>query len=94
MGATTNPDRRLQQHNGVLAGGARATRGKQWRRRFLVGGFGGEREALQFEWWWKYMSREAPGSPVEARQHALSALLADWSGMGYSSVLTVLEDDP
>lgn len=77
MGATVDPDRRLRQHNGELSGGARATHGRQWARRFLIGGFQDERTALQFEWRWKWLTRQAPGgSFMERRTHALSLLLA------------------
>ncbi len=88
VGATVNPARRLRQHNGELAGGARATKGRQWRRMFLVGGFADERAALRFEWRWKWLTRQAPGdSFVERRAHALSLLLADFPWA------TVLEGD-
>jgi hypothetical protein len=50
-----------------------------WRRRFLVGGFDGEVPALRFEWRWKYLTRQAPGSSfMERRMHALSLLLSDF----------------
>lgn len=76
VGATVNPARRLRQHNGELVGGARATKGRQWTRRFLVGGFQDERTALQFEWRWKWLTRQAPGDTfMERRIHALSLLL-------------------
>jgi len=79
VGATVNPDRRLRQHNGEITGGARATKGRSWARRFLVGGFDGEVPALRFEWRWKYLTRQAPGdSFLERRMHALSLLLADF----------------
>jgi predicted GIY-YIG superfamily endonuclease len=79
VGATIDPARRLRQHNGELTGGARATSGRRWARRFLVGGFTDERAALRFEWRWKYLTRQAPGdSFMEQRQHALSLLLADF----------------
>jgi predicted GIY-YIG superfamily endonuclease len=79
VGATVDPDRRLRQHNGELAGGARATHGRRWQRAFLVGGFADERAALRFEWRWKYLTRQAPGlSWLERRMHALSLLLADF----------------
>jgi structure-specific endonuclease subunit SLX1 len=79
VGATINPDRRLRQHNGEIAGGARATKGRSWTRRFLVGGFVGEKAALRFEWRWKYLTRQAPGdSMLERRSHALSLLLSDF----------------
>jgi len=80
VGATIDPDRRLRQHNGELAGGAKATKGRVWKRRFLVGGFVGEKAALRFEWRWKYLTRQAPGDTfIERRSHALSLLLSDFS---------------
>ena len=79
VGATVNPDRRLRQHNGEISGGARATKGRSWTRRFLIGGFADERDALRFEWRWKWLTRQAPGSTyMEQRMHALSLLLAEW----------------
>ena len=79
VGATVNPERRLRQHNGEICGGARATKGRTWVRRFLVGGFADERGALRFEWRWKYLTRQAPGdSFMERRTHALSLLLSDF----------------
>jgi structure-specific endonuclease subunit SLX1 len=79
VGATIDPNRRLRQHNGELSGGARATTGRSWTRRFLVGGFADERAALRFEWRWKYLTRQAPGdSFIERRSHALSLLLSDF----------------
>lgn len=80
VGATVNPARRLRQHNGEIAGGAKATKGRKWVRRFLVGGFKDERTALQFEWYWKYHTRTgAPGNTfMERRMHALSLLLANY----------------
>ena len=88
VGATVNPNRRLRQHNGAIAGGARATHGRRWRRRYLVGGFVDERAALRFEWRWKYLTRHAPfDSWQEKRAQALATLLAE---MGEG--LEVLED--
>jgi len=79
VGATVNPDRRLRQHNGEICGGARATKGRSWKRQFLVGGFVDERAALRFEWRWKYLTRQAPGDTfIERRMHALSLLLSDF----------------
>ena len=79
VGATVNLERRLRQHNGELVGGARATKGRAWKRQFLVGGFEEERAALRFEWRWKYLTRQAPGDTfVERRMHALSLLLSDF----------------
>lgn len=78
VGATVNPNRRLRQHNGEICGGARATKGRSWRRVFLIGGFESERPALRFEWRWKWLTRQAPGdSWLERRTHALSLMLAE-----------------
>lgn len=81
VGATVDPNRRLRQHNGEIGGGAKATKGRRWRRRFLIGGFASEVPALQFEWRWKWLTRQAPGdSFIERRTHALSLLLASVEG--------------
>ena len=78
VGATVNPDRRLRQHNGEISGGARATKGRSWRRVFLIGQFASEVPALKFEWRWKYLTRQAPGDTwLERRTHALSLLVAE-----------------
>jgi len=63
IGATTDPDRRLRQHNGELSGGARRTKGGVWTRAMYVGGFPDWHAALQFEWSWKRHSRGLPGLP-------------------------------
>jgi len=50
-GATTDPERRLSQHNGERSGGAKATRtGRPWRLLLTVTGFRSKQEALCFEW--------------------------------------------
>jgi predicted GIY-YIG superfamily endonuclease len=76
VGATVDPDRRLRQHNGEIAGGASATRGRTWRRVCFVEGFPSEREALQFEWKWKNLSRGyTGGTSLSRRKKALQELL-------------------
>jgi predicted GIY-YIG superfamily endonuclease len=74
IGATVDPDRRLQQHNGAKSGGARATRGKSWERRVLVQGFPTQVAALQFEWAWKFQSRKEVRG-IHGRMLALWRLL-------------------
>ena len=61
IGATNDPAHRLRQHNGELAGGAKATSGKQWTQAFYVSGFPDWSNTLQFEWAWKRQSRNQPG---------------------------------
>ena len=75
VGATIDPERRLQQHNGILSGGAKATKGHVWKRTCLVGTFPEERDALQFEWKWKQLSKKQKGSGLERRTKALETLI-------------------
>lgn len=87
VGATTDPDRRLRQHNKELAGGAVATgtrvaRGEHWTRVCHIAGFPTWNAALQFEWRFKQITRRIPAnvaktmSSVDRRKHALAILLA------------------
>jgi structure-specific endonuclease subunit SLX1 len=83
VGATTNLDRRLRQHNKEITGGATATgmrvsRGETWSRICHVSGFPTWNAALQFEWRFKQITRRLPpgGSSVERRKRALEILLA------------------
>lgn len=51
IGKTNDLRRRLRQHNSIISGGAKATRGRgPWRIVWYVRGFISERHALQFEW--------------------------------------------
>ena len=88
VGATTDPDRRLRQHNKELVGGATATgirvsRGETWRRICHIAGFPTWNAALQFEWRFKQLTRRIPadvaralGGIIARRRHALTMLLA------------------
>lgn len=50
VGLTTDPDRRLAQHNGDRPGGARATRaGRPWSRAALFGPYEGRGTATRVE---------------------------------------------
>jgi predicted GIY-YIG superfamily endonuclease len=81
IGATSNFDRRLMQHNGEKKGGAKSTAGVAWRKAVLISGFHDKIEALQFEWRWKHLTekykkeKEASGNtPMERRIEALHRL--------------------
>lgn len=83
VGATIDLDRRLAQHNKLYVGGAKATskRPGEWYRVCYVAGFTSWRQALSFEWHWKYNSRklrihgQPHGPPLERRQLALDKTL-------------------
>jgi len=77
VGATIDPDRRLRQHNGLLVGGASATKGHVWRRVCCVEGFPSEGAALQFEWRWKNITKSMKQRvALERRKEALKQLLS------------------
>lgn len=88
VGATTDPERRLRQHNCELVGGAKATSrrvavGEAWSLFCHVGPFE-KIAALKFEWRWKWLSRKLRGNPIERRQAALNQLLEENSEAGLS----------
>lgn len=63
VGATTDPVRRLRQHNKELAGGAHATgmrvaSGDSWRMVCHISQFPTWNAALQFEWRFKQLTRK------------------------------------
>ncbi len=49
-GVTDDLERRIEQHNGIISGGAKATRGRSWEYFVIIEGFKDRKEALQFEW--------------------------------------------
>ena len=78
VGCTNNFARRIRQHNGDLAGGAKYTAGNLWAPVVLVEGFSDDqRHALQFEWALKHRKRRGTGngSGVERRIRSLHQLL-------------------
>lgn len=95
VGITPDLDRRLRQHNGLLSGGAMATKGRVWERIGHVKGFPDHRAALQFEWRWKQISRRCLGAPLERRMRALQELLSldkpTSAALPYSEYLEPLE---
>lgn len=82
IGATMDKERRLRQHNGLLAGGARATgkRPLNWYRVCYVRGFASWNAALSFEWHWKHYSRKCLGTPLDKRRKGLDACL-EWAAV-------------
>ena len=82
IGATIDLNRRLDQHNKLLKGGAKATgnrveNGEMWVRMCHVKNFPDWQSALQFEWRWKQLSRKIYNKqyPLKRRIEALNILL-------------------
>ena len=75
VGVTNDFPRRLRQHNGLIKGGAKATRvGRPWNPLLTVEGFPTYKSSLQFEWMWKHMApKKSHGK--RARLTKLNALL-------------------
>ncbi|CUG87532.1 Hypothetical protein, putative [Bodo saltans] len=87
IGYTTNPLRRLRQHNGEIANGAWRTsrRGRPWKLVAFVSGFPEDRMGLKFEWCWQHpskalMIRESLASGPQDVQRALQKYLSSLGG--------------
>ena len=84
VGATTDPDRRLRQHNKEISGGAKATgisvqQGLIWERICYIKGIPEWRSALQIEWRWKQIGRtqyKHIKNPIHRRLYSLKRLLS------------------
>ena len=50
VGITNDLNRRLKQHNGVLSGGAKFTRGRSWKVYAYLSGFENKSTAASMEW--------------------------------------------
>lgn len=84
IGITKNMAKRLDQHNGLLAGGAKSTRATHgtWSVLYLVKGFGEDKSAaLRFEYAWKHAKSNSRLRSPENRTEILHNLLKEqqWS---------------
>lgn len=85
VGATNNFPRRIRQHNGELAGGAKYTTSAAkssrsetpWKPLFVVHGFPSSQAALQFEWALKHetLRHRTDANLPNRRRAALQSLL-------------------
>lgn len=57
VGFSTEPLRRLKQHNGLAKGGAAPAGGRPWRLLLFVSGFNSKTSALAFEWAWHFPTK-------------------------------------
>jgi predicted GIY-YIG superfamily endonuclease len=82
VGATVDLTRRVRQHNGELAGGAKRTSriAGPWTVVCTVGGFDDFRACVKFEFAWRGVNRRVRRWDVDGRRRALSLLLARWRG--------------
>lgn len=73
VGYTTNPTRRLRQHNGIISGGARATSGKgEWEFLILITSPSfNTHTGLSFEWHLKKALRSQKPTSATKRIEAL-----------------------
>lgn len=72
VGCTTDPARRLRQHNGELVGGGRYTaKYRPWQPRALFGPYSGRREAMQAEYALKHSKRGVARTLWSATDHPL-----------------------
>ena len=66
IGFTTNPKKRLKQHNKEIKGGAKYTsKYNNWKFLFIIGGFKTKQEALQCEWKLKHPNNKYIGSYIK-----------------------------
>lgn len=80
VGMSNDCAQRLRRHNGLITGGARATRANRpWRKAAIVKGFGlNKKAALQFEWSWRHPRQRRLKKPwwsLEGRLNCARQLL-------------------
>ena len=78
VGYTIDPKRRIRQHNGEIAGGAKKTQAhRPWKMIMYISGFPDERNALQFEWCCNHPYKTRIKSAEDRLKHVQSILMKD-----------------
>lgn len=69
IGYSSNPHRRLREHNGEIKGGAKSTRAhRPYRLHCIVGTFSTIGKAMSFEYNWKHKSYRIDGRVARAKK--------------------------
>jgi len=90
VGYSLDPWRRLRQHNGELASGARRTLFQRpWQVVLLLRGFRSKSEALQFEWAWQH-----PGKSLRLRPYVTNNLRRQDVPGRISCLIRMLQIEP
>lgn len=85
IGITNNLDKRCDQHNSIISGGAKATKkNNDWVFHTYVGFFDNKSSAMRFEWLWKHYkinNKWTHTKGLKMRLNRLNELLSldEWS---------------
>lgn len=97
IGYTTNPHRRLSQHNGKIKGGAAETsRNQPWKFLAILSNLPNETNGLQMEWAWQHPRRSKVfraamrGRLASSREMMAKQIESDKSTEGYLRRLLIL----
>ena len=92
IGMTTDTHRRVRQHRGDLAGGARATRvARDWQMVFALTGFPSHRDALRAEWRLKHPQGHRRSRRPRGPQGLATSLCTCAHAAAYEPVLRLYE---
>lgn len=86
VGYTVNLERRLRQHNGLISGGAKATRGREWEFYGYLTGFPDNIIALQCEWRIKH-PQNGKKSGIEGRIESIKHIFTEEKLTSNSQIL-------
>ena len=84
-GVTNDPIRRINQHNGIIKGGAKSTRGKEWEYFCIITGFENRTDLLRMEWRFHHPDGKRKKSSkyygIEGRILTIKDVLLWWRGI-------------